>query len=53
MNPYIQFGASLVASIPLMIIAVIGIYIAWSVARRTRVHRGWYRWAYSDCCFTL
>jgi len=30
MNPYIQFGASLIPSIPLMIIAVVGIYIAFA-----------------------
>jgi hypothetical protein len=37
MNSYIQFGALLVASIPHMIIAVIGIYIAF-VRREAHPH---------------
>jgi hypothetical protein len=40
MNPYIQFGASLVPSIPLMVIAVIGIYIAF-VRREAHPRASW------------
>jgi hypothetical protein len=40
MNPYIQFGASLIPSIPLMIISVVGIYIAF-VRREAHPRASW------------